>query len=91
MKSKKPGKKKDKIFVLLSPDGIPIHPTKTFTHSRPLVRFFRKWAKQFKKQGYYSSNSGRIPLFQGKRYRLTYLWDECMLVEEKDRYKMGMT
>jgi hypothetical protein len=84
-------KKKTKRFVLLSPDGIPIHPTNSYTHSRKMVVDFRKWASRFKKQGYYSSvREGRIPLYEGKRYLLTYLFESCTLVEEKDKYKMGL-
>lgn len=52
----------EKRFDILSPDGIPIHPTKTYKHN-DILKAFNSWSKRFETQGYYSSPKyGRIPL-----------------------------
>jgi hypothetical protein len=73
-------KNKAQRFVLLSPDGIPIHPTNAYTTRTQVEKDFVKWKKKFKTQGYYSSNGGRI--------HLDDLQESCTLVEEKDRHKV---
>ena len=67
-------------LVLLSPDGIPIHPTASYANKKEAFTAFNKWSKRFKKQGYYSSNMGRI--------HVEDLPESCSLVKEKDKYKM---
>lgn len=49
-------------YVVLSPDGFTIHPTDTYTSKEEVKNAFDIWKKQYEKQGYYSSNTGRIPL-----------------------------
>lgn len=44
-----------KKYNVLSPDGISIHPTDTYTSKKKAHDAFKKWAKQYEKQGYYSS------------------------------------
>ena len=60
-KEEKPSKKKR--FDILSPDGfsirIGVEPFKTREEG---VKYFEKWKKRYEKQGYYSSNTGRIDL-----------------------------
>lgn len=48
-------------FNYLSPDGFPISP-KSFKTREAADVYLDKWVKQYERQGYYSSNSGRIPL-----------------------------
>lgn len=54
--------KKKTRYVVLSPDGFTIHPTDTYASKKEAERAFDTWKKQYKKQGYYSSNMGRISL-----------------------------
>ena len=56
---------KDKIlYDILSPDGFTIRmPDNALFKTRDEgIEYFKKWMKRFEVQGYYSSNSGRIPL-----------------------------
>ena len=48
-------------FRVISPDGIIINDNK-YDSAQEAIDAFTKWAKQYQKQGYYSSNNGRIPL-----------------------------
>jgi len=49
-------------FIIISPDGFPIHPEKTYTVQEIPIAF-ENWKKRYEQQGYYSStNYGRIPL-----------------------------
>ena len=64
----------EKRYNIISPDGIPIHQDRTYTNGEVLLEF-SKWKKRFEIQGYYSSNSGRIPLNE--------LDDYCEVVEVK--------
>lgn len=54
---------KKKLYDILSPDGfsirIGVEPFKTRSEG---VKYFKQWKKRFEKQGYYSSNNGRIDL-----------------------------
>ena len=61
-----------KLFNILSPDGISIS-MENFSTKEEALKFFSEWKKRFEKQGYYSSNHGRIPL--------TELEDECCFVQ----------
>jgi len=52
----------EKRYDIISPDGITIHPEKTFTRNEVLPAF-SEWKKRFEIQGFYSSSKfGRIPL-----------------------------
>jgi hypothetical protein len=61
-----------KLFNILSPDGFNIS-MENFSTKEDALKFFSEWKKRFEKQGYYSSNHGRIPLDE--------LEDECCFVE----------
>ena len=54
-------KKKNK-YVVISPDGFTIHPTQTYSSIPDAKLAFEKWKENYKRQGYYSSNNGRIEL-----------------------------
>ena len=60
-----------KLFNILSPDGFNIS-MENFSTKEDALKFFSEWKKRFEKQGYYSSNHGRIPLDE--------LEDECCFV-----------
>ena len=52
----------EKRYDIYSPDGIPIHPEKTYTKDE-VMPAFEEWKKRFEFQGFYSSvRFGRIPL-----------------------------
>lgn len=53
---------KKKRYVVLSPDGFTIHPTDTYKSIVQAKKAFDIWKEGFKRQGYYSSNNGRIKL-----------------------------
>ncbi len=48
-------------FIVISPDGITINNNR-YDSMQEAIDGFTAWAKQYEKQGYYSSNNGRIPL-----------------------------
>jgi hypothetical protein len=55
-------------YIILSPDGITIHPTDTYK-SNEVLDAFRSWKERYRSQGYYSSNRfGRIPLEELEDY-----------------------
>ena len=47
---------------VISPDGFSIHFSDTYPTKEGAMFAFNDWKKQFERQGYYSSNNGRIPL-----------------------------
>ncbi len=47
------------LFNVISPDGFTIS-FEGFTSRNQAKKFFKRWLKQFKKIGYYSSVNGRI-------------------------------
>lgn len=49
-------------YVVLSPDGFTIHPTDTYPSLKKAKKALDTWQKGYKRQGYYSSNTGRIEL-----------------------------
>jgi hypothetical protein len=54
--------KKEK-FVVISPDGFPIHYKDTYSSMKKAEEALNIWMKNYEHQGYYSSvNWGRIPL-----------------------------
>lgn len=64
--------KKTEKFDILSPDGFSIFPDRTYNTPEEGAAAFAEWVKRFEKQGYYSSNNGRIALED--------LADECTTV-----------
>lgn len=50
------------ILQVFSPDGFSIIRGKTYNSPEDAREHYTKWAKRFEIQGYYSSNTGRIPL-----------------------------
>lgn len=64
---------KKKEYIVLSPDGITIHPTDTYPTKKVAKEKFDEWLKRYELQGYYSSNNGRIPLDEVQNH--------CTLVE----------
>ena len=52
----------DPKLMVISPDDIPIHHSESYPTYVDAVNAFNKWMKNFERQGYYSSNNGRIPL-----------------------------
>lgn len=49
-------------YDVLSPDGIALHVSNTYSTISAAIKKFNTWKKRFEIQGYYSSNGGRIPL-----------------------------
>jgi hypothetical protein len=67
----------EKRYDIISPDGFPIHPEKTFTQ-KEILPAFEEWKQNFIEQGYYSSvGFGRIDLYD--------LQDYCEVIEVKER------
>ena len=65
VKRKAPAKKKVRYDVI-SPDGFAIHFSDTYPSKVAANKALARWAKGFERQGYYSSNRGRIALSQLK-------------------------
>lgn len=59
-------------YNILSPDGFTIR-QEDFKTEKEALQFFFEWQKQFAHQGYYSANSGRIPLSE--------LENECEIIK----------
>lgn len=56
-------------YDVLSPDGFSIDPMETYPTIKAAKEAFTKWAKQYERQGYYSSvDYGRIPLNNLENY-----------------------
>jgi hypothetical protein len=55
-------------YDVISPDGISIHFSDTYTSEKQAKKAFEKWKKRYEIQGYYSSNNGRIPLTELHNY-----------------------
>jgi len=55
-------------YTMLSPDGFSIEFDKTYTSKKEAEKAFTEWKKRYELQGYYSSNSGRIPLEDLREY-----------------------
>lgn len=67
----------EKVFDIISPDGFPIHPEKTYKQEEVLPAF-EAWKSRYAVQGYYSSVTfGRISLYD--------LDDYCEVVEVTER------
>ena len=60
-------------YNILSPDGITLRREKTYSTIDEAKADFNEWKKAFERQGYYSSNKGRIPLDE--------LEENCTLIE----------
>jgi hypothetical protein len=53
----------NKVWDVISPDGFSIHCSDTYDTEQAAREAFKVWAKQYEKQGYYSSSRwGRINL-----------------------------
>jgi len=62
-------KKKKQRFVVISPDGFPIHFKDTYSSIKKAEDALNVWIKNYEHQGYYSSvNWGRIPLNELNHY-----------------------
>ena len=72
-----------KQYVIISPDGFTIHPTDTYTTKKQMRTAFAQWKNRFKKQGYYSSNNGRIELID--------LADNCTWEEAKPHHLLNQS
>ena len=56
-------------YQVLSPDGITIEFDRPYYTSREkALEAFNDWKERYRKQGYYSSNNGRIPLDELENY-----------------------
>lgn len=56
-------------YEVLSPDGFTIEFDKPYYTSREkAMTAFNEWKERYRKQGYYSSNNGRIPLNEVRFY-----------------------
>jgi hypothetical protein len=61
--------KKKKKYDVISPDGFSIRiGVPLFSSIKERDEYFKKWKYRYKGQGYYSSNTGRIPLDDLKDY-----------------------
>jgi hypothetical protein len=50
-------------YQVISPDGFTIEADKPYyTSKKRAVEAFKKWVGRYERQGYYSSNAGRINL-----------------------------
>ena len=59
----KPNTMKREKFVVISPDGFPIHMEDTYPSKKKAEQALNEWMKGYERQGYYSSvDWGRIPL-----------------------------
>lgn len=51
------------MYEVISPDGFPIDfETRYYNSFEEAEEAFEKWKERYSRQGYYSSNKGRIPL-----------------------------
>jgi Ca2+-binding EF-hand superfamily protein len=57
-----------KKYNVLSPDGFPIHFSKTYKTIKEAKNAIQEWKKRYEFQGYYSSNRGRIDLNELENY-----------------------
>ena len=64
-------------FEVYSPDGFTIENDGGYSSMKEAETDFNNWAKRFEKQGYYSSNDGRIPLDE-----LIY---HCKIIKKVDK------
>lgn len=63
-----------KKYDVISPDGFSIRiGVEPFKTKKEAIEYFEQWKKRYERQGYYSSNHGRIPLSD--------LEDECQWIE----------
>lgn len=60
-------------YDLLSPDGFAIDREETYETPEKAREAFNKWIERYEGQGYYSTNKGRIPLYE--------VWDRMKLIE----------
>jgi hypothetical protein len=56
-------------YEVLSPDGFTIEFDRPYyTSQEKAFEAFDKWKERYRRQGYYSSNNGRIPLEELENY-----------------------
>ena len=56
-------------YEVLSPDGFTIEFDRPYYTSKERAMIaFNEWKERFRRQGYYSSNNGRIPLDELENY-----------------------
>lgn len=56
-------------YIVLSPDGFPIHFSDTYKSIEEAKKAIEEWKKGYERQGYYSSTQyGRIPLNELEKY-----------------------
>ena len=56
-------------YEVLSPDGFTIEFDRPYyTSKEKAFEAFDKWKERYRRQGYYSSNNGRIPLEELENY-----------------------
>jgi len=56
-------------YEVLSPDGFTIEFDRPYYTSKEKAMIaFHEWKERYKRQGYYSSNNGRIPLDELENY-----------------------
>jgi predicted SAM-dependent methyltransferase len=56
-----------KLWDILSPDGISIRiNVPPFKSQLKAYQYLKQWEQRYSTQGYYSSNEGRIPLYELK-------------------------
>ena len=60
-------------YDILSPEGFSIHAQDTYSSIAQAWAAFEEWKKRFESQGYYSSNTGVIALYELK--------DHCKLIK----------
>lgn len=65
--------KKKQKFDVITPDGFSIHISDTYSSEAEAIAAFNVWKKRYEHQGYYSANSGRIPLDE--------LFSRCRIVK----------
>jgi hypothetical protein len=70
--SKAKGGKVSESYDVISPDGFSIHPSDTYSSKPAAEKALKEWMKRYERQGYYSSNRGRI--------QLSELADHCKII-----------
>lgn len=59
-------------YNILSPDGFPIYPERTYNNKEAAMVAFEEWSERFTNQGYYSYQFQKIPLDE--------LADNCQII-----------
>ncbi|MDM1398855.1 hypothetical protein HX049_17065 [Myroides odoratimimus] len=75
------------VHNVVSPDGFTIS-IDGFTSKNQAKKFFKKWLKGFKKQGYYSAVNGKIS-YADLKHHCEYIKDEFRLSKDDDLEDIG--